>query len=66
MKTAVQLLLPEMDEITGFYEARTDRVLVRLARRQPGPPGEPGRGRPRPKYVVTKASSRRASAGAST
>ena len=29
MKTpvAVQLLLPEMGGITGFYEARTDRVL---------------------------------------
>ena len=34
MKTpaAVQLLLPEMGGITGFYEARTDRVLcVRCA-----------------------------------
>ena len=32
MKTAVQLLLPEMDWITGFYEVRTDRVLcVRCA-----------------------------------
>ena len=34
MKTAVQLLLPEMDGIAGFYEARTDRVLcVRCAGR---------------------------------
>ena len=34
MKTpaAVQLLLPEMGGVTGFYEARTDRVLcVRCA-----------------------------------
>ena len=34
MKTpaAVQLLLPEVGGITGFYEARTDRVLcVRCA-----------------------------------
>ena len=40
MKTpaAVQLLLPEMGGITGFYEARTDRVLcVRADPRQRGP-----------------------------
>ena len=41
MKTpaAVQLLLPEMGGITGFYEARTDRVLcVRCAGIQAGTP----------------------------
>ena len=41
MKTpaAVQLLLPEMGGITGFYEARTDRVLcVRCAGTPAGTP----------------------------
>ena len=39
VKTAVQLLLPEMGGTTGFYEARTDRVLcVRCAGTPAGTP----------------------------
>ena len=43
MKTAVQLLLPEMDGITGFYEARTDRVLCVRCAGTPTPAGTPTR-----------------------
>ena len=35
---------------------RGDPHALRLARRQPGPPSEPRRGRARPKHVVTKGS----------
>ena len=43
MKTpaAVQLLLPEMDGIAGFYEARTDRVLCVLCAGTATPAGTP-------------------------
>ena len=41
MKTAVQLLLPEMDGITSFYEARTDRVLCVRCAGRPTPAGTP-------------------------
>ena len=40
-KTAVQLLLPEMDGIAGFYEARTDRVLCVRCTGTPTPAGTP-------------------------
>ena len=38
---AVQLRLPEMDGITGFYEARTDRVLCVRCAGRPTPAGTP-------------------------
>ena len=38
---AVQLLLPEMDGIAGFYEARTDRVLCLRCAGTPTPAGIP-------------------------
>ena len=41
MKTAVQLLLPEMDGTAGFYEARTDRVLCVRCAGKPTPAGTP-------------------------
>ena len=43
MKTpvAVQLLLPEMGGTTGFYEARTDRVLCVRCAGTPPPAGTP-------------------------
>ena len=41
MKTAVQLRLPEMDGITGFYEARTDCVLCVRCAGRPTPAGTP-------------------------
>ena len=41
MKTAVQLLLPEMDGTAGFYEARTDRVLCVRCAGRPTPAGTP-------------------------
>ena len=46
MKTAVQLLLPEMDGITGFYEARTDRVLCAEAHAGRNPDPRAGLRRP--------------------
>ena len=41
VKTAVQLLLPEMDGIAGFYEAHTDRVLCVRCAGRPTPAGTP-------------------------
>ena len=38
---AVQPRLPEMDGITGFYEARTDRVLCVLCAGTPRPARTP-------------------------
>jgi hypothetical protein len=43
---AVQLLLPEMDGITGFYEVHTDRVLC--VRRRGCVRGAAARGRKPP------------------
>ena len=40
-REAVQLLLPEMDGIAGFYEARTDRVLCVRCAGRPTPAGTP-------------------------